>query len=178
MKKTVSEEIMQCCMDRGDLPEFFDINIGKDFHLETRPEYFCEIKQPRTIRIEITSYRGVACGAMHYYARLIADGIYIYSYEKGSGGKVSKVSHGGYVCEEFSKLPRDKKAIWSLCYEIEVMRILTQEEIDADPVRWEYYDAGYPTNAFYTKEEAIARAKEIIKARFDVDWVVKIDDMT
>jgi hypothetical protein len=57
-------------------------------------------------------------------------------------------------------------------------RKLTQEEIDADPVRWEYYDAGYPTNAFYTKEEAIARAKEIIKARFDVDWVVKVDDMT
>lgn len=37
MKKQVSQEILDCCQDRGELPEFFDIEIGKDFRLETKP---------------------------------------------------------------------------------------------------------------------------------------------
>ena len=31
MKKQVSQEILDCCQDRGELPEFFDIEIGKDY---------------------------------------------------------------------------------------------------------------------------------------------------
>lgn len=176
MRMTLDEAV-KCCIDRNNYPAFFKIDVGRNFHLETKPDYYCEINDFRNVKIEITSFRGVSCGAQHYYAKIIADGIKIFSYEKGTGGKVRKVYHGGYVCDEYSKLLKNNP-LWDLFYEIEVCRPLTQQEIDEDPERWEYYDAGQLTNAFYTKEEAIKQAKDIIKARFDVDWIIKIDDLT
>lgn len=178
MKKQVSQEILDCCQDNGKLPEFFDLEIGKDFRLETRPDLHAEIKIPRKIEIVVTTFRGVAAGAVHYYSTILADGIHVYSLEKNKDGKVSKVSHYGYLCEEYKKLPREKEAVWSSVYEIEVGRLVTQKEIDEDPIRWEGYYDGWFTNAFATKQEAIKQAQKIVKARFDSGWVVEVIDRT
>lgn len=176
MKKQVSQEILDCCQDRGELPKFFDIEIGKDFRLETKPNYHAEIREPRKVKIVVSTFKGVAAGAIHYYATIEADGIHIYSLENNWFGKFGKVYHYGNLCEEYKKLPRKKQAVWSSVYEIEVGRILTQQEIDADPMRWNGYYDGWFTNAFATKQDAIDQAKKIVKARFDINWVEEVVD--
>ncbi|MBQ8709363.1 MAG: hypothetical protein IJ550_02110 [Bacteroidaceae bacterium] len=170
------KEVMSYCMDRYDYPQFFDINIGKDFKLETKPDYNAEVREPRRVVIKISTYRGVSSGAIHYYAKIEADGIKICSNVIERNGQIRKIYHGGYICDEYNNLPRRQKAIWGSSYEIEVGRILTQEEINSAPLRWEYYEAGFLTNAFYSKREAVERAKEIVAARFSKEWVVEIED--
>lgn len=176
MKKQVSQKILDCCWDRGELPQFFDIEIGKDFRLESQPNYHAEIREPRKVKIVVSTYRGMNAGAIHYYVTIKADGIHIYSLENNKYGKVGRVYISGYLGEEYKKLPKEKQAVWSSVYKIEVGRILTQQEIDEDPKRWkDYYDGDF-TNAFVTKEEAINQAKKIVKARFDIDWIVEVVD--
>ena len=176
MKKQVSQKILDCCLDRGELPKFFDIEIGKDFRLESQPDYHAEIREPRKVKIIVSTFRGICVGAIHYYVTIEADGIHIYSLENNKYGKVSRVYHGGYLSDEYKKLPREKRAVWSSVYKIKVGRILTQQEIDEDPIRWENYDDGDFITAFVTKQEAINQAKKIVKARFDIDWVVEVID--
>lgn len=162
--------------DMGNYPDFFDVNIGKDFHLKTRPDLFVKINSPRTVKIEITTYRGISIGAEHYYASIIADGINICSKEIRDN-KECVIRHGGYICEEYSNALKEN-SIWKGIYSIDVLRTVTQEMIDANPTRWEHYEAGDKTNAFDTKESVIEVAKKITAARFSKDWVVKIDDLT
>ena len=168
---------LESSQDKGQYPNVFSADLGSDFRLETKPEYFPVIKKPREVVIEITSFRGACAWAEHYYAEIHADGIDICSKEI-KNGKEYTVTHGGYVCEEYSRLPKEKKGIWDSYYSIEVTRPVTQEMINANPQRWDGYEAGFWTNAFDTKESVIEVAKRIVAARFTKDWVVKIDDLT
>lgn len=178
MRNDLPKEIMECCQDRHDYPAFFEIGIGKDFSLNSNPRILAEINNPRKVKIVLSTYRGISIGAIHYYARIEADGVHLYEYRNGENGKVNKCYLGGFISKEFNDLPKDKQAIWDSLYQIEVGRILTQKEIDDDPIRCEGYCEGCFTNAFETKEEALAKAKEIVKARFDIDWVVDVEDNT
>lgn len=168
---------LECSNDQGKYPDFFNIEIGSDFHLETRPNYFATIDNPREIVIEITSFRGACAWAEHYYATIKADGIKICSREKEADGKEHIVIHGGYICQEYKDLPKEKKDIWDSCYQIDVMRHVSNEMIEDNPDRWEGYEVGWPTNAFDTKEDVLEAAKKIIAARFSKEWVVRIDDL-
>lgn len=168
---------LESSQDKGQYPDIFNADLGSDFRLETKPEYFPLIDTPRKVVIEITSFMGACAWAEHYYAEIRADGVSICSKEIRNR-KVQIVRHGGYVCEEYAKLPKEKKDIWDSCYSIEVTRPVTQEMINANPSRWENYEVGYWTNAFDTKESVIEVAKRIVAARFTKDWVVKIDDLT
>ena len=158
--------------DRGLYPDFFPVNIGDDFKLESHPELFVRIPNPRKVRIEITSYRGFCMEAVHYYAKIIADGIKRCC--KNEDGRISGVY--GYLGEEFNSLPRDKRAIWGGNYEIEVARPITKEDKVKDPRRWEDYTVGENTSAFNTAEEAEETAKAIVAARFGEGWKVEIDN--
>lgn len=161
--------------DQGRYPDFFPVNIGDDFKLESRPELFVTIPNPRKVKIEITSYRGVCCEAVHYYAAIIADGIKRQFYEDHNGTK-RLVTTAGYMGEEFNNLPREKRDIWDGNYHIEVARPVTEAEIAKDPQRWEGYYPGDNTNAFNTAEEAEETAKAIVSARFSEEWQVIIDN--
>ena len=167
----VPKEIMECSSDRGVLPEYFNINVGLDFKLKTRPELYAKVNNPRTVKIILTTFRGLSWDAVHYYSKIEADGIYIVDPE-------TNYSIGGYICEEYKNLPKEKDAIWSWKYEIEVERYITQQELDENPNRWRGYELGWTTNAFYTKEDALAQALKIVEARFSPEWTVEIDDRT
>ena len=91
--KEVSEQILECCQDRHDYPAFFEIGIGKDFRLETMPEVLAEIREPREVTIELSTFRGVSIGAIHYYAKIRADGIHLYEYRKGDDGNLRCMWH-------------------------------------------------------------------------------------
>lgn len=169
------QEAVDLSYDRGRYPDFFPADIGDDFKLESRPELFVQIPNPREVRIEITSYRGLCCDAVHYYAAIEADGIKRCQYEDYNGEK-RLFSVSGYLGEEFNSLPREKRDIWGGDYHIEVAREVTQEEITQNPRRWEHYAPGDRTNAFNTAEEAEATARAIVSARFSEEWKVKIDN--
>lgn len=55
-------------------------------------------------------------------------------------------------------------------YILPLKRYLTQDEIDKEPRRWEYYEAGDLTICFYTQNELLDFAKEIFKHRFSGEW--------
>lgn len=169
------QEAVDLSYDRGCYPDFFPVNIGDDFKLESRPELFVKIPNPREVRIEITSFRGISCDAIHYYAAIVADGINRCFYEDYNGEKRLFGAHG-YLGEEFNSLPREKRDIWGGDYHIEAAREVTQEEINKNPRRWEHYAPGDHTNAFNTAEEAEATARAIVSARFSEEWKVKVDN--
>lgn len=175
MKLLTLQEANDHSFDRGRYPDFFPVNIGNDFKLESSPELFVKIPTPRNVKIEITSFRGISWNAVHYYGTIKADGIKILCYQDYDGTK-RLFSVGGYLGEEFNKLPQEKKSVWSSNYEIEVARQLTKDDIDNDPHRWEGYDPGDYTNAFNTAEEAEEMAKAIVAARFSEEWQIIIDN--
>ena len=159
--------------DRGLYPDFFPVNIGDDFKLESRPELSVMIPNPRKVKIEITSFRGFCGGAVHYYAERESYGIIRYYIEPGTNRRIRAY---GYLGEEFNKLPRMKRDIWDGNYHIEAARPVTREDKEKAPRRWEDYEIGDNTNAFDTAEEAEATARAIVAARFSDEWEVIVNN--
>lgn len=171
-KSKAVEFALNHSLDQGNFPDVFDENIGMDFHLESQPQYYPRKDEVRDLIITVTSFRGMCAEAIHYYATIHADGIKI-SYDAiDEKGNKYPVSVYGYLGEEFKNLPYDKQCIYSNCYDIEVTRPVTQEDIDKDPSRWELYDVGSKTPAFEDPEEAIKIAKKVAKARFPKGWKI------
>lgn len=168
---------LKSSQDKGIYPDIFSVEIGSDFHLETRPELYPLIDTPRKVVIEITTFAGLCAGAKHYYAEIKADGIHICS-KRIENGKEIVSRHGGYLGEEYKNLPNEKKSIWDSPYSIEVIRPVTQEMINKDPMRWEDCYIGYKTNAFDTMASVLEVAMKIVEARFTKDWVVEVRDLT
>lgn len=169
----------------GKYPDVMPLDFGMDLHLETKPELYPEINyaydfrhpdvKERTVKLVITTFRGMCWEAVHYYGKLRADGINIIEEHKENDGKVHRYVVGGHICEEFSKLPN--KDFYDSWYDFEILRPVTQEDIDKDPDRWHGYEVGWTTNAFESKEEIIKIAKKVVAARFP-GWKFKIVDET
>lgn len=70
----------------------------------------------------------------------------------------------------------DKNPLAAPNYKIELVRPVTQEEIDKNESRWRGYEAGWNTNAFDSPKDVVALAKEVCKARFKGNWKLKITD--
>lgn len=174
MENTDKEFIMTHCLDhRKGYPFVFTKDYGLDVVVPNHPEY--KVKPPLnyTVRVIITSFRGISFNAIHYYGRIIANGPYLSMVEDDG----CEYSVGGFICKEWAEMsPADKKFI-NDSYEIEIIRPLTQKEIDEDPDRWHGYYAGAKTNGFSSIEEVCFIAKQIIDARFP-GWETKIDDLT
>lgn len=149
--------------DEGSYPDVFPKDYGMDFHLDENPNWFpMEKHTPRNIILEISSFRGICADAVHYYGTIMADGINICS--KGESGHI--VSHSGYLGEEFKNLPKEKQDSYHGQYKIHVARILTEEEYNNDPNRWEFYYPGCKVTAFDSVSEIEKIAKVIVSARF------------
>lgn len=183
--KTNEKEIewaMEHCQSFNKYPDVFPEDYGMDFHLDSNPELYTKKlmygSDKRRCIIEITSFAGICFGAVHYYAKIKADGVHICRDDVDKDGNKTTVYIGGYICKEFKELPRDKQAEYSSFYDIEITRPVTQDDIDSDKIRWEGYEVGYKTNAFYTKEDAIETAKRVAKARFPKGWIIKVNDET
>ena len=171
---TELEWALEHSWDHGKYPDVFTENTGMDFSIPGRPEYFVEKCRDRKIKINITSFRGICCGAMHYYASIEADGVQICRQEQGG----RYVWCMGYLGEEHKKMPHEQKDVATPIWKIDVERDVPPEEMVKDPERWIGYHVGSHTPAFLNKEEAIETATRIIKARFQGDWKIVIDDMT
>ena len=183
-KKYTIEWAMEHSRNEGRYPDVFDKDAGlNDFHLDEHPDYFVEtggykplldengepmrdergrVIKRRRIVLRITSFRGVSFNAIHYYGKIEADGFNIVD---GEG-----YTHSGYIGDEFKSWPKEKQDLYDHVYSIEIVRPVTQEEIDKDPERWKFYYAGAKTNGFETQQEIIDIAKKIVAIRFPEGW--------
>ncbi|MBR4413629.1 MAG: hypothetical protein IKS60_08425 [Lachnospiraceae bacterium] len=182
-KKYTIEWAKEHSRDNGCYPDVFDKDAGlKDFHLNEHPDWFPvtggyrpvldengnpvrdehgRVLRRRGIKLTITSFRGVAFDAIHYYGKIHAEGIDIVD---GEG-----YTHSGYLGDEFKSWPKEKQDLYG-DYTIEIVRSVTQEEIDKDPERWKFYHPGNKTDAFETQQEIIDIAKKIVALRFPDGW--------
>lgn len=161
-------------IDHGEYPLFFTTMVGLDFRLKSQPKYYAKANEPRCVIIQISSFIGACGGAKHYYATIVANGIMICSDKQTEKGIVTTI-HGGYLGEEFEKMPKHKRDLYSFQYKIEVCRELTEKEISDDPLRWKGCYPGSRTVAFNSEYSAIRAAQAIVKARFSNLWNVKIE---
>lgn len=169
------QQALLLCTDNGYYPDVFDLEIGKDFKLETRPELSAYISEPRTANIIIDSFIGYCGGAQHYYARIEADGIDIVEYQYGIDGKKHIIRHAGYICEEYDNMPCNQRDIYRFKYMIDIDTRVTILMKESDPQTWGDYDVGDKTNRFSEKKDAINTAILVASARFP-GWRITLTD--
>lgn len=154
-----------------NFPLVIDDKAGLDFKDEkTRAilngtGLFEKKSKTRGVKLEITSFRGISLGAMHYYGNLIADGIDFLCLDKAN------TTTSNWEIQKINPLYR-----WR--YEFELKRPVTQQEIEQDSDRWNHYAPGDFTTSFDTKEEIIALAKQCFRMRFAGAWELWVDDRT
>lgn len=138
-------------------------NIGEGFQFNlhgevytTRGSYTKDKK--RQAEIEICSFQGFCCDAVHYYAKL-----YIFVDNVCGDSVVS-----GYL--EGIEIPNEYQTI-----KAEFVKPLTQKEKDENPKRWDiFYQVGDLVNAFESLEE-IENLIENLKKKFSSnEWEVEI----
>lgn len=156
--------------DENAYPDIFPEDYGMDFHSEDNPEWYAKKVDPCKITLRITSYRGISIGAVHFYGRIEINHLNIV--HKNESGR--EVRHCGYLDDYVNSLPKNVKAAYSSHYDIEIIRVLTEEIINSDKERWDHYWPGCATDAFDTPEEIIDIAKKIVAAR--VPWF-NMDDL-
>ena len=138
-------------------------NIGEGFQFNlhgkvytTRGSYTKDKK--RQAEIEICTFQGFCCDAIHYYAKL-----YIYVDNVCGDSVVS-----GYL--EGIEIPNEYQTIKG-----EFVRPLTQNEIDEYPNRWDIsYHVGDLVNAFESLEEIENLIKKLKKKFSSKEWKVEI----
>lgn len=154
------EQIQECCYDLGGIPyeipdTFGEGIVGKEY-------YTAKAERPREVKLEITSFRGVAWDAVHFYGTL-----------KVSHAPIRKEGvkgcFGGYLGED-TPLFKDIDVVIELC------RYVTDKERKEDPCR--YKEDMKVTNGWLKKAPLVAFAKEVYKKRFSGDWKLTIKDYT
>ena len=116
----------------------------------------------RDVTLTISSFRGISPGAVHYYGRLSTSGL---SFKNKEGERLN-------ISGSFDKYkPKE-----CLHFTIDLVRILTKEELEKWPDRFVGYRPGYTTNCFNTKQEVMDKGKEVFLKRFKGNWELEIDD--
>ena len=163
------KEAIEHCWDRKDYPEVFRDDAGLDISIPgfiTRGSWI-ENNSPRTVTLDVTTYRGVSWDAVHYYGNITIEGV---SFSPEDSPNTYVVCKETYEAEE-------KNPLAAGSYKIELVRPVTSEEIEEDSTRWDGYEVGDKTNAFNSPEDVIDLAKEVYKARFLGNWKLEIIDL-
>ena len=71
------KEAIEHCWDRKDYPEVFRDDAGLDISIPgfiTRGSWIRN-NSPRTVTLNVTTYRGVSWNAIHYYGNITIEGV-------------------------------------------------------------------------------------------------------
>ena len=153
------------CRDQDGMPSIMTPNYGIDvtFSDDKGEKYTTVLAGKRRLYVDITSYRGMSLDAIHYYCKIWFSDPYL---RIKSTGKITSIS--GYFDRHKPEECKSKST--------EIVRELTQKEIDDDPIRWEYYRAGMLTNGFESIDELKTHIDFVINNRFLGDWEVVINE--
>lgn len=108
--------------------------------------------------LEITSFKGISSNAIHFYGKIVVDGVY-----QATLGNIE-------VPKNLSFDEQREHPLLNYKYEFIVKRPLTKIELEKSPDRWECYFEGDLVKGYETTAELINDAKEIFKLRFTGDW--------
>jgi len=154
---------------RGEQLPKFDCNKGVGETYENngidggdKKVFYAIAETPRKVTLRITSWIGISNG-IHYYGSLNVSDLY---FHENKDAKRGNCMFGG-AC----KTPPNTHG-----FKIELRRILIQEEIDKDPIRFKYCRANEWTGRFNTKKEVKALAKKIFEESFGEGWKLIIED--
>ena len=119
------------------------------------------VRRPRSRRIylKISTYRGISSDAVHYYGKIRFDGI------DAEFGDIA--GRHTFPDKKFPMIWRD--------WEIQINRMVDENDIKLYPDKFNGYGLNYPTNRFNTTDELISKAKQVIETRFKGDWELKIE---
>lgn len=137
-------------------------NIGEGFQFNLHEKIYTTTGSytkdgKRIVNIEIRSFAGLCGGATHYYATL-----YINVSNVCGNSSVSGYLGGIEIKDEYQTIKGD------------FVRPLTQKEIDEQPDRWYWYQAGDLVNAFESLEELEGLIKNFNKKFSSKEWKVEI----
>jgi hypothetical protein len=161
----LEEAVIRCQSEKFNYPEIFDVSSGlyevPELDVAGIPSW--NRNNPKALRkaiLEISTFRGISSEAIHYYGKIVVDGVYTATL---SDIKISK----GISFEQEEIHP-----LFNYNYVLEISKYLTSIEIEKDPNRWkDYYDEGDLVRGYEKIDELISDAKEILSLRFTGDWV-------
>ena len=115
----------------------------------------------RDLKIEISSFRGICPGAVHYYCKIRFNGPDLVRKSDNSTG--------------FGAGWPKKGRIFGL-QSMDVNRPLMEEDLADKSVDWEFYKVGDMTHRWYDIPNAIACARKIIELRFRNYGEIEVED--
>jgi hypothetical protein len=113
-----------------------------------------------TVTLEIYTWRGISCGALHYYGKLN-----ICFPEATYNGNKEKEN---YTTSTY--IPMYKR------HEIELTQVLEEWEIKKYPKNYRNNEAGQRHRGFYTKKQVTEYAELVFEQIFAEGWIFRIDD--
>ena len=117
----------------------------------------------RRATVKISSFRGVSIGAIHYYATINVQGVWMVYEDEPNMSTIDM------ECEK--QFPLSEKL-----YCLRLTRPITEEEIALDNElgdylsRFKYQKAGDLTQCWESQEEILEFAKEVFRLRFKGEW--------
>lgn len=171
---TLEQAVKDYSMDNRYYPDVFPLNAGNDLKLSDRPEITVDDKgSDRCVRINIISFIGSCVWAKHYYADIDADGCDVgYNDENGT-----RYSIMGFISTEYKQKVKENP-LYEQTYKITVIRPSNERDVKEAPYDFYPEEIGKQhTSQFYSKEEAIQTAKEVVSFRFP-GWKVEVNDRT
>ena len=171
---TLEQAVKDYSSDNRYYPDVFPINAGNDLKLSDRPEITVNDKgDDRYVRINITSFIGSCAWAKHYYADIDADGCDI-GYNDENGKRYSIM---GAISPEYKQKTKENP-LYEPFYKITIVRPTTMHDVNEAPDDFYIDEIGEQrTSQFYSIEEAIQVAKEVVALRFP-GWKVEVNDRT
>ena len=119
-------------------------------------------QRKRKVLLEISSFRGIASNARHYYGHLLVDGVYT--------ADIDQIQ----ISKNLTFSDERKYPVLLYRYILDIKRPVTMSEIEQNPDRWQCYEEGDMTDAYESKIELISDVKKILKLRFKGDWLFRI----
>lgn len=160
----LQEAVLRCQSEHFDYPEIIDVKSGlcdfPELNVKGIPSWDRRNNgEKRKAILEITTYRGISSNAIHFYGKIVADGVYQATLDNIQ--KPRNLTH-----EQEVKYP-----LFNYHYDFKIKRPITKAEIEKDINRWSiYYDEGDLIEGYENISELINDAKEIFSLRFTGDW--------
>jgi hypothetical protein len=110
------------------------------------------------VTVDITTWRGMSCGALHYYGKL-----------QIKLPEMTQVETKSTLSSNFF-IPMYEN------HTIELSQVLEQWEIDKYPENYQYNHAGDRHRGFYSPEGIKRRAREVFDQVFEKGWKLKFEE--
>lgn len=160
---TLQNAISRCQNDYYNYPDVIDSSAGlykvPELNVVGIPTWNRINKNnKRKIILNITTFKGIAFNAIHYYGKLEVDGVY------------TATSNDVNTSRNLSSEEIKKHPLLDYKYIFNILRPITNDEIELNPNRNYYYKEGDLIKNFNSIQSLIDDTINILKLRFTGNW--------